>query len=307
MIVSEGPVRSGFFHMCAQGEDAKNFIVSDEDWYMAFNLIGVCAAMNPDVRVVAFSIEDTHPHGLLLGSKISCENFCKAYSRKYARYIVMTRRWCDDVTLNFNVIPVVEESHLMNVGTYVIAQATKDGKKIMPYDYLWGTGSMYFRSSTHIPIWLIGNGMTVIRPKRIGDLTIRERRSLLHMKNDVVPDDWMVANGFLLPDNYVDKRLFENIYMTHNRFRVFCSISNKVFQEVNTIIASYNGVSMEDQEARRVCLDTCRELFGTGDSRRLDMSRRLQLAQIIRRKYNLSIRQVSSLTHIPEQELRKYL
>lgn len=304
---SKVTIPSGYFHMCSDGHESGNLIICVDDLYAAFNLIGVCAANHPAVKVLAFCIEDSHFHALLSGVKSDCESFSSLLKRSYMRHVVMTRGGKDGVNLQFENIPIRDDGHLMNVGAYIVAQATKDGKAVLPCDYKWGSGSMYFRDDTHIPIWYIDENRMVSRPRKVGDLYFRELYSTLHTKTLTVPSDWLVCNGFLLPENYVDVKMFENIYRTHNCFRVFSSISNKSFQDVKSRIADYVGVSMEDFEARKVCIRHCREQFGQGDARRLNAHQRLILGQFLRIKYHLSFRQLSILVHLPESELRLYI
>lgn len=72
-------------------------------------------------------------------------------------------------------------------------------------------------------------------------------------------------------------------------------------------MAEYRGVMMEDIEARRVCGDLCRQLFGTRDARRLDTNRRIHLAQQLRKQYRLTLRQISTLVRLPESEIRAFV
>ena len=51
-------MKKQFFHVCANGADARNFIICQADYFAAFNLVAVCAA-NTEVVVVSFSIEDS--------------------------------------------------------------------------------------------------------------------------------------------------------------------------------------------------------------------------------------------------------
>lgn len=297
----------GYFHLCSPGEEGKNFIKTRDDHFAAFNLVGVCAAeYENEVFVLSFSIEDSHPHLLLRGTRRGCELFASRYSKKYSRHIVSSRGNSDGVVINIDVIPVTDEEYLMRTGAYTIIQPTKDGKKVMPYDFLFGTGSMYFRSLRHIPIWLVSESGEVLKPQRIGELSRKQRNKLLFCKKESVPDDWLICQGFLLPSNYVRVDLFENIYKTHNCFRAFCSLTNRQLQEMLARTAEYRGITMDDFEARTVCGQACRQLFGTADTRRLDCRQRLTLAQRMRREYHLSFRQLSTLVHLPEIEIKSY-
>ena len=49
-------MKKEYFHVCADGADARNFIIKEADYYAAFNHVAVCAA-NTDVVVVSFSGE----------------------------------------------------------------------------------------------------------------------------------------------------------------------------------------------------------------------------------------------------------
>lgn len=295
-----------FFHFCANGAETKNYIISKSDYYAAFNLMGVCAANSP-VIVLSFSIEESHPHGLLWGTLMDCQQFVSRYEDQHTRFATRTHPKGLPFAFQCELFPVNDEKYLKNVATYTIIQPTKDGKPVMYYDYLWGTGSMYFRSDGHIPVWQISENNEILQPIPFGSLTVREKRELTHSQVLTIPDDWLVCNGFILPSNYVDVERFESIYRTHNTFRVFTSSPKQREEEMLQAMANYRGVSLEDLEARRICGDVCKQMFGFRDPRRLDSPRRINLAQQLRRQYRLSFRQLSTLVYVPEVEIRRYV
>lgn len=295
---------ASFFHVCADGADAKDFIISDIDYRVAFNLVGVCAA-NSNARVVAFSLEDTHPHFLLYGTEEDCAAFRDSFEQSYKKYVARNRGGLGRMMLNCELIEISSNSHLMNVGTYIINQPTKDGKHVMPYDYKWSSGPLYFRSPDTIPVWRIKNGEIII-PERIDSFNTRERRAILHSRADI-PDNWLICDGLILPENYVDKNLFEQIYGTHNCFRTFLSSGKTKDDPVVMAMATARGVSMEDSEIRRLCGDVAKAIFGARDIRILNVEQRLQLALRLRRQYRVSRRQLSLLVRLPLGEVEKYI
>ena len=294
-----------FYHMFANGDDSRNFITSLKDFYAAFNRIGVCAA-NSSARVVSFSIEDTHPHVLLYGTEHDCVKFKNAYLISTLRYIAANRGSLYDVFLHYELYPVKSDDYLKNVAVYTIFQATKDGKKVMPYDYIWGSGSLYFRSENAVPIWYVDENGVTNNPKPISCLSAREKEAMLHSRKKV-PDDWLVCNGFLLPENYVDVDLFESIYQTHNCYRVFLANSKKKDDAVVTKMSKVRGMMIEDLEARKISAAACFSLFHKHDARWLDTNQRLLLAKELRGQYYLSFRQLATLCRLPETEIRKYV
>ena len=301
-------MKRDYFHVCAKGADSRNFIICEADYYAAFNLIGVCAANIPQVVVVSFSIEDSHPHFLLWGTKEDCARFKALYETLYVHYAAATRKGGADLLLHCELYSIDgDEDYLLNVAVYTVIQATKDGKAVMPYDYYWGTGCMVFRTGPYVPVWLFDNQGNLCRPLPFGTLGTRARRALLHTRKLTIPDHWQVCNGIILPSNYVDVARFESIYGTHNRFRVFLSSPRKREEMMLARMAEQRGVSMEDLEARKVCGDVCQQLFGTRDPRRLDTRQRIRLAQELRSRFRLTFRQLATLVRLPETEIRTFV
>ena len=299
--------RKQFYHICAKGADARNFILCPGDYYAAFNLIGVCAA-NSRVAVVSFSIEDSHPHILIWRTYEDCLAFMLMFENLYRHHAAATRIGDTELYLHCELYPIGDdEDYLRNVAVYTVIQPTKDGKPVMYYDYRWGTGSIYFRSGYYTPVWLFDDNGVIRQPERFGDQDTRMKRSLLHSRKLTVPDDWLVCNGFILPSNYIDVPRFENIYQTHNRFRVWTSSPKKREEEMNLRMAEYRGVTFEDLEARKRCGDICKQLYGTRDPRRLSGTQRIAVAQQLRHQFKLTFRQLSTLVRLPETDIRAHV
>lgn len=294
-----------FFHVYANGDEAKNFIICRADFVVEFNLVATCAFVSK-VTVVGFSIEDSHPHFLLYGTNEQSESFRIMYERSSLQHILSTRKTIDGVVLNISIDEITDDNHLKNIGTYVICQATKDGKPVMPYDYLWGTGSMYFRRSNHIPIWQITEDGVVAQPVEIGTLPTAQQQAIRGSRSKV-PLNWLVCNGYILPSNYVDVKLFESIYRTHNCFRTFMSRGKNKDATILQGMATSRGVLLEDLEARRIAENVCYELFRKKTSRWLDTNQRLQFAMELNRRFRLTHRQISTIARLPEAEISKYV
>ena len=294
-----------YYHMFANGDDAKNFITSEEEFKAAFNRFGVCS-VNSGVIVLSCSVEDSHPHALLYGTMEDCLAFKDSYEDRSRRSIIQKRGSLDGVNLHCELYEIDSDGYLRNVAAYTIVQATKDGKAVMPYDYLYGTGALYFRSSRTILPWLVDSDGAISTPRPFGSLTVREKRAISLYKSGI-PDNWLICNGFILPTCYVDVKGYESIFRTHNCFRAFLSSGRNKDDEIVERMSSSRGVLLEDLEARRLCHEACRALFGKDSTRTLSTEQRISLSRHLRKNYRLSIRQLSTLTRVPESELRKYV
>lgn len=294
-----------YFHLYANGSDARNFIVSEDDFRFQFNLVAICVCLS-GVKVLAFSIEDTHPHFILVGTPAKALDFKVRYETSTLHHIRSTRGTSDGVTLDFQLDKIENREYLMNACAYVIIQPTKDGKGIMPYDYRWGTGSMYFRPAWQISLWRISATGAIMAPVTAGRIPYSQRIKLWGRRNSI-PSDWMVCDGLILPDNYVDVAAFESIFVTHNCFRTFQSAGKKKEQEFLDEMSRRRGVRIEDFDAREICKSVCRNLFGKETARWLSSGQRLELAKVLRYEKGLTLRQIATLSRLPNVELEKYL
>ena len=221
-----------FYHYCADGQDSRNFIISRKDFIAAMNIIALCAA-NSGVIVVAFSLEDSHPHILIYGTAEECTEFKEMFETIYRHFAVRSRLGKGDYRLYGELYPIGDDfSYLKNVAVYTIIQPTKDGKRVMPYDYPWGTGSLYFRDRRFPPIWRFDDSGNICPVVSFGSLNKQQQREMVHSRTYTVPSDWIVCNGIILPTNYVDVTRFESIYGTHNGFRVFLSNNRRKEEEI---------------------------------------------------------------------------
>ena len=131
-----------FFHLCSDGNQSPDFIIGKDDFVAAMNIMALCAA-NTDVSEVAFTIEDTHLHALLYADRDGCVNFKAMYESTYLRYAARNRADRNPFRLEIEIHGTDnDEDYVRNIAAYTVIQPTKDRKKVMPFDYLWGSGSL---------------------------------------------------------------------------------------------------------------------------------------------------------------------
>jgi hypothetical protein len=296
-----------YFHLCSDGNETPEFIISRKDFIAAMNIVALCAA-NSGASVLAFTIQDTHLHLFLYGTRSDCVNFKEMFEKTFRRYVTQTRSDSNLFRLNLEIHSVGgDEQYLMNVAVYTVIQPTKDGKGILPFDYPWGSGSLYFRNSRVVPIWYSDGKGGLLSPVRFGSLSFDRKRALAHSRVHTIPDDWLVCDGIILPSNYVDVEHFQSIVKTHNCYRVFLAGSRTTEAEILKRMASERGVMLEDLDAREICGEQCKVMFGYRDPRRLDSNSKILLAQALRRNHNITIRQIAGLIRLPESEVARYV
>ena len=299
--------RKEYFHLCSDGTESPDFILSTNDFVAAMNIVALCAA-NTAALVIAFTLEDTHLHLFLYGTRVECVCFKGMFESVYVRYASRHRDSVDAFKLRIELYSTGNDvDYVRNVAAYTVIQPTKDGKAVMPFDYLWGSGSLYFRAGNIIPVWMLDKDGRLMDSVPFGSLGIKERRACVHSRTLTIPDSWLVCGGLVLPSNYVDVEMFESIFRTHNCYRVFLSGSRAKEAEILRRMASERGIMLQDMEARRICADECKSSYGIRDPRRLSPQDRVSLAQALRRKYGMTIRQIAGLIRLPEKEVMRYV
>lgn len=230
-----------------------------------------------DVRILAFSLMDTHVHFILHGEFNQCNAFMHEYVRKTSWSI--SRRHKDrhkfkNVPINHQVIDT--DSYLKTAICYVVKNAPVGGIPQNAYDYPWSSGPLYFRSAGHwsSPQWLSG-------------------------------DFQHNCDGIIFPGNYVDYRLVEKVFKTHKSFNFFMCVSKE--RDVEDRGGTISHLSLPLQELRQHKGEVCYELFGVGSIRTLTTAQRLQLARTLKARYNSSPKQLARVCGLIYNEVKTML
>lgn len=262
------------WHFSTEGTNVDCMFFDEQDFLEGMNRVAALKHLF-DVRILAFSLMDTHVHFILYGDFDQCNAFMHEYVRKTSWSI--SRRHKDrhklqSVPINHQVIDT--DGYLKTAICYVIKNAPVGGIPFSAYDYPWSSGPLYFRAAGYwsSPKW------------------IEEKGS----------DGEMV-----FPGRYVDYRLVERIFKTHRSFNYFMCVSKEKDVEERGGIISH--LSLPLQELRQRKGEVCQELFGEGSIRHLNTSQRLQLARTLKARYNSSPKQISRVCGLIYDEVKELL
>ena len=289
-----------YFHLFSDGALAPDFIVSEQDYIATVNRLAVQTFVY-GVVILSFGIEDTHLHFLVRGEPVNCRKLKNAFQKETRCYLKYTRKQNFSTVFVLDMEEITDEDYLRSVGTYTITQATKDGKKIMPYDYKWCTAALYFRRVDIDALW-VGDRQVI----PVAGLSLHRRQEILRTKAEL-PGGWRICGGLILPSSFVDIPGFEKIYKTHNAFRVFCSSSREKDNRIVDSMARVRGFSYEEYEARELCRKVCKRLFNVSDVYLLTANQRISLARSLRKEFNMGFSQLARRVHLPEIEIIRNL
>ena len=218
------------YHIYSDGTRVSQLFELPQDKVYARNLIAVLA-FQYHIRVYCDVVMDTHFHLVAHGRPEDIARFVAQMKRLLIRYFNQTKRphlLKDGIWITVDLLhDDVEE---MDKIIYVFRNPMDAGYPYLPENYPWGVGRLFFQIDPPVAT------------RRIGDMTIDERRALLHTRTSI-PDEWeMDANGMLLPRCYIDVETVRRLFGSPRRFIAFLFVKKK-------------DITIQDEQCARAFLE----------------------------------------------------
>ena len=273
----------GYYHICSDGNRVDVMFRSESDFIAAMNRIATCT-LRTNVIIVAFVLMDNHFHFVVKAESaedaLRFVNEFKCLTGMYDADVHGTHLFLS--RLPVKVIPIPDEDYLKTLICYVIKNPTK-ARIEMFYTYPWGTGGLYFQG-------------------RRKETPPRERPGVRDVKEQCrthvdIPATWCISGGMILPENYVDVNLVEQLFKTPRSYMYFLSLNKD--DEMERALGEWNEINLTDTDLRAERVAIAKALFGTGSLRDLSAPDRLRLAKVMRGKYLCSKKQIARVVHLP--------
>ena len=259
------------YHIYSDGTRMSVLFELPQDKVFARNLIATLA-FQYHIRVYCDVVMDTHFHLVAHGNPEDIERFKSQIKRLLIRYFNQTNRSYllkEGIWITADLIH--DDVELLDKIIYVLRNPMDAGYPYLPENYPWGVGRIFFQIDS------------AVATRRIGDMTIDERRALLHTRAPL-PDDWEVdANGMLLPRCYIDVDTVHRLFGSPRRFIAFLFVKKKDLAKLDEQCARAFLEKRGDMELRTEANSEGLRLFGREISH-LTEAERLQVASILWQK-----------------------
>ena len=261
------PVRD-CYHICSDGTRVSVLFELPEDKVFAMNLMAALAHRY-HLRVYCPVVMDTHFHLVAQGRAEDIAAFVMQMKRLLTMYFHRSRRAYllkDGIWIHPE--PIHDDIELMQKIIYVFRNPTDAGYPYLPEDYPWGAGRLFFHP---LP------GET---GKRIGGLTVRQKRDLFRTRIDL-PDDWQLdENGMILPCCFVDVKAVHALFGSPKRFIAFLFVRKKDLAEQEAKDAQVFLEKRGDTELNAEANAKSAQQFGRRISQ-LTQAERIEVAKIL--------------------------
>ena len=255
-----------FYHLFSDGFRTDVLFQDSQAFADGMNIVAL-TALKVEVRPVVFSLMDNHTHFVLYCDYEECQSFRDIFMHKYA--VWYSNRYSGKLLepLDFEIKELDDERYLLNTIVYVLRNAIAAGFRFCTEDYPWSSGGLYFRAPGKL------EEMTACW-RKVSDLSVRERRRLIHSHVEL-PADWKIApQGFVWPGNYIDYKIVEQLFKTPKSFTCFMGQGKE--DEINRSLGIVQTVSFQ-------------KLKG------LSVPQRLALAKTLRKEYMCSAKQIARI------------
>lgn len=275
---------SGFYHVCSEGLDKEVIFSSQDDFVAGMNYVAVCSCRF-EVRIMCFCLMANHFHFILTGSYEECWKF----GCEFKRMCAMLMRRCQDIEngmkeVEVQVKQIGNKNYLENAVAYVLRNPLAAGFRLMPDQYPWGSGDMYFRGC-HIP-----------EGKRADCFKVRELEKTLK-SNYKVPGNFVIdSNGMISPLCYIDYKSVETLF--GNPARLLGILSAKKEAEFEVFLGIADSYNPDIEELRFSVKELIREEFGVKAVSQLSMEQKIRLCSLMHRNFRASRKQIALITRL---------
>ena len=207
------------YHIYSDGTRVSVLFERDEDKVYGRNLIAVLA-FKYHIRVYCDVVMGTHFHLVGKGDPENIHRFVAEMKRLLTRYFRQTHRpelVKDSIWIKAD--PILDDVELARKIIYVFRNPLDAGAHLLPENYPWGVGRLFFQKDT------------AVAAKRVGDMTLEERRTLFRTRIDLPPDWEIDANGMLLPRCYIDLDEVHRLFRSPRRYLSFLFVRKKDITE----------------------------------------------------------------------------
>lgn len=286
-------MRREYYHVCSDGLDKRMIFRNRKEFIMGMNYVALCH-LKHQIQILCFCLMGNHFHFILSGSFEECWKFGSEYKRMCA---MMMKRVQDADSgmkdVEVQIKEITDISYLENAIAYVLRNPIVAGFKLMPNQYEWSSGDMYFRNS------YIASG------RRADSFSIKELTKLIN-SNIKIPEHYIInESGILSPLNYIDYRSVEEIYKHPSRLMGLLSARKEAEFEVFLGVADKYTPDIEELK------DSVRELikiqFGVRSISQLSMEQKILLCGLMRKNFRASRKQIALITRLNMETINKVI
>ena len=267
----------------------------EEDFKVGMNFVAIQALLSP-VVVLSFILMSNHVHFVLVAdSKKDAEAFIDAFKHRYSLYLrhkYGVKEFLRRNGVKVDLINTFDEGAEQAIA-YVQMNCVAANICSHPSQYTWGTGNLFFNQARPIG-------------KSVCSFSKRALKCLLHSDIENLPEDWLIgADGYILPENYVDVSFVETCYRTPKRMNYFLANSSKAKKRLEA--ADEHLPAFRDQVILAALPDLCQSLFGKKSFSELTVDEQTEFIRQIRFRFSAHVNQIARVCGLSYEDVARMM
>lgn len=252
----------------------------EEDFKVGMNFVAIQAHASR-VIVLSFILMSNHVHFVVKAdTKRDAETFINGFKHRYSLYLRRKygiKEFLRGNGVRIDPISLYDEDPEKAIA-YVEMNCVAANICSHPSQYPWGTGGLFFN-----PRKLSG--------QPLGTFSKRACKRLLHTDIESLPENWVVgADGYILPQSYVDVATVEACFRTPQRMNWFLSNSSKAKKRLE---ADENLPAFRDQVILAAVPDLCQSLFGKRKFSQLTKDEQVEYVSQLHFRFSAHVNQIA--------------
>lgn len=275
----------GVWHLCTPGEK-QSLIFRDNDYVFAMTLVAMCAYDCPDVQIITFEIMSNHVHFILCGSKSAVLVFFALFKKRLQRYFASKGQRMD--LTNFTCekpIPIESLESMRNQICYTNRNNFVVDPDHTPFSFPYGANSYYFTPK-----------FQALKDCTFGDLTLREKRNLIHAREPNYPEDYTITDGYFSPMNYCRLDIGEAVFRDARHYFNKLGKGIESYKEIASMLG--DTIYYTDDELFDAVRRVCKEKYDGQRPTLLGKNEKVEMARMLRHDYNADNEQIRRMLNL---------
>lgn len=266
----------------------------EEDYKVGMNFVAIQAHASR-VVVLSFTLMSNHVHFVVKAeSKKDAEAFIEGFKHRYSLYLRRkygVKEFLRGNGVQIDFISPYDEDPEMAIA-YVEMNCVAANICSHPSQYPWGTGCLFFDQRKP-------DG----RP--LGSFSKRVCKRLLHTDVESLPDNWLIgADGYILPQNYVDVEAVQAFFRTPQRMNWFLTNSSKAKKRLE---ADDNLPAFRDQVILAAVPDLCQSLFGKRKFSQLTRDEQVEFVRQLHFRFSAHVNQIARVCGLTYEQAARLM
>ncbi len=279
-----------FWHLYTPGHLTEIIFTSREDFILGMNLIAVCLAVFPQLRIITFTLMNNHLHIILAGDREDVLAFFALFRRRLSRYLSGKGHYPDLSDFLPDLYEIPDLRALRNEIVYVNRNGYVVQPEHTPYSYLWSAGVLYF------------NPLLRLLPRRqLLTLSQQEQRALYHGRLISLPEHYEVCEGLIAPSSYCAISEGESYFRNAHHYFQLLSRNQEAGSGIAKRLADTSFLT--DEELFGVARTLAAQEHGIRSLTMLTPEAKTSLAKKLYFDYKASTRQLKRLLRLDDKVL----